>query len=720
MKAFPPFRLDPVNQCLWRGDTRIAIPPKVFAVLRHLVEHSGRLVTQDELLEAVWPDTYVQPEILRKYILELRKVLGDHPKDPLFIATFPKRGYQFVAQVHDEISASSTSSSSSGAKFGAGPEKVPVGRQAELQQLQGYLTAALEGQRRVICVTGEAGVGKTTLLDAFQDNAHRTGICVARGQCVEGFGGQEAYYPVLEALGQLIHEPGSERVVEVLASTAPTWLIQFPQLLKAGQREQLQREILGATRERMVRELCEALETLTAETPLVLILEDLHWVDASTLDLISVMARRRAAARLMLIGTYRPVDVLLRKSPLKALKQDLQIHRLCFEVTVERFSEQDVAAFFSAEFPGVKSNTELAGLIHRHSDGNPLFMSVLASELVERGVLVSANRAWSLTTPVDGIVLGVPETLQQLIEMQVEQLSETEQSILRVASAAGQRFSAWAVARMLEISTEAAEEALERFAQRQQFLRQSRGANVIGGTASGNYEFRHSVYSEALYRRIPLTQRSTLHRKLAREAEVRLGVSGVREFAAELALHFENGRDPEAAARYLLLAAQNAALRYAHRDAIVMLEHALKLLSEAPSPAGRELEIDVLERISDAHYALGEMERSARIDERTATLAGERGFKAAQAGALTRAARALAFLDPDDCVTVCERAVEISAALGDPLLEARTQMLAACWRVVNDGWTQKDADICAAARQNIRKLKGPGLTAYYEILYAHV
>src|ERR1700736_6336470 len=97
MKAFGAFRLDIVDQCLWRGETRLALTPKVFAVLCHLVEHAGRLVTQDELLEAIWPDTYVQPEILRKYILELRKVLGDDHRSPRFIETLPKRGYRFVA-----------------------------------------------------------------------------------------------------------------------------------------------------------------------------------------------------------------------------------------------------------------------------------------------------------------------------------------------------------------------------------------------------------------------------------------------------------------------------------------------------------------------------------------------------------------------------------------------------------------------------------------------
>ena len=283
MKAFGPFRLDTAEECLWRDDARITLPPKVFAVLRHLVGHPGRLVTQVELLEAIWPDTYVQPEILRKYILELRKVLGDDPKSPRYIETLPKRGYRFMAPV-EEVRLALAPAGMPG----------PVGRDHELASLDGHLRKALQGQRRLVLVTGEAGVGKSTLLDAFEQRlAGHEGMRIARGQCVEGFGGKEAYYPILDAFGQLIRGPGAEGTIQILASQAPTWLIQFPSLLKAEQRAALQREILGATRERMVREICEALELLTATDPLALVLEDLHWADPSTLDLISAVARRR-------------------------------------------------------------------------------------------------------------------------------------------------------------------------------------------------------------------------------------------------------------------------------------------------------------------------------------------------------------------------------------------------------------------------------------------
>src|ERR1700682_4297377 len=106
MKEFPPFRLDTVNQCLWRlrgteDAERISLTPKAFSLLGYLVEHPGRLVTQDELLNALWPDTFVQPEVLKSHIFDIRKALGDRPKNPQFIETLPRQGYQFIAAVRD-------------------------------------------------------------------------------------------------------------------------------------------------------------------------------------------------------------------------------------------------------------------------------------------------------------------------------------------------------------------------------------------------------------------------------------------------------------------------------------------------------------------------------------------------------------------------------------------------------------------------------------------
>ena len=464
MKHFHPFRLDTVNHCLWHGEKRASLTPKAFDVLRYLVEHSDRLVTQDELLNALWSETYVNPEVIKKYILEIRKVLGDNPEKPAFVETFPKRGYQFIAPISGELTTPSELSPQHATNI--------VGRETELSTLDGLLDKAVRGQRQVIFVTGEAGIGKTTLVDVFQSRARRIPkLRFARGQCVEGFGGKEAYYPFLEALGQCMRGTDGSALVETLAKRAPTWLAQFPSLLTREQRDALQREILGATRERMVREICEALEAITSETPLVLLLEDLHWADPSTLDLISALARQRGPARFVLLGTYRPVDVALSQSPLRGLKQDLLIHNLCREIALERLEETNVADYLAAEFPGSDLPAALARVIYRQSGGNSLFMAAIVQDMVKKGMIAREGGGWSVTASLEDFAPAVPDTLQQLLELQFDSLNSLEQRILRSASVIGERFSVPVLGSTLETELDQIEELCEALARKQQFIR---------------------------------------------------------------------------------------------------------------------------------------------------------------------------------------------------------------------------------------------------------
>jgi DNA-binding response OmpR family regulator len=401
-KDFPPFRLDMVNQCLWRlgdagEDERLVLKPKAFAILRYLVEHAGRLVTQDELLDAVWPDTHVNPEVLKRHIFDIRGLLGDDPRNPTYIETLARRGYQFIAAIRNAASAEPN------------PVEIPrrtriVGRDRALRDLQACLQKTLHGQRQIVFVTGEPGIGKTALVDEFlRHTAAGTPIRIARGQCVEGYGGKEAYYPVLEALGDLCRAPEGRPVVEILAAQAPAWLVQFPALMNRQQRETLPLEIQGAARQRMLREIVDALETITAEKPLILVLEDLNWVDGSTVDLISALARGRSTAKLMVIGTYRPEDVALSGHPLKAVKPDLVLHRLCQELALEPLREEDIAAYLAAETPDASVPKGLAGLLHRRSEGNPLCMVAALDHMTRRGFLSRADGGWRLNVPFEEI-----------------------------------------------------------------------------------------------------------------------------------------------------------------------------------------------------------------------------------------------------------------------------------------------------------------------------
>ena len=196
MKQFGCFQLDTRNECLWQNGARIGLTPKPFAVLRYLVENPQRLVTHDELLDKLWPETYVQPQVLRTYVQELRKLLGDSVESPRFIRTVPGRGYWFLAQVEESNGYAADTP-------GPQPARI-VGRRQEFEQLNEMLRHAIQGERQLVFITGETGIGKTALIDLFcRQGCSEDQVRIARGQCVEGFAGKEAYYPVIEALGQL-------------------------------------------------------------------------------------------------------------------------------------------------------------------------------------------------------------------------------------------------------------------------------------------------------------------------------------------------------------------------------------------------------------------------------------------------------------------------------------------------------------------------------------
>jgi predicted ATPase len=190
----------------------------------------------------------------------------------------------------------------------------------------------------------------------------------------------------------------------------------------------------------MVREICEALEATSTQTPLVICLEDLHWVDPSTLDFISALARRRGPAKLLLLATYRPAEVIISQSSLKALKPDLVLHDLSHEIALERLEESDVAEYLQVRFVNCTFPEGFATSIYRHSGGNALFMVTILQEMVKKGVIAQDQEKWTLTVALEDVEPSVPETLDQLIDAQFQQLSAVEQRILRTASVAGNAF----------------------------------------------------------------------------------------------------------------------------------------------------------------------------------------------------------------------------------------------------------------------------------------
>jgi predicted ATPase len=579
MKVFLPFRLDIVNQCLWHrreagDDERVLLAPKAFDVLRYLVEHAGRLVTHGELLQSLWPDTCVEPQAVKQHVFEVRRVLGDASKEPRFIETVPRRGYRFIAAVSDGRRFPNTTAP-------ARQRMEPlVGREWALEELRECLRKVMRDQRQIVFVTGEPGIGKTALVDEFQHlaAAEIDGLRIARGQCVEGFGGREPYYPMLEALSQLARGTAGQAFVQTLAAPAPTWLAQFPTLMSREHREVLQHEIVGSTRARMLREISEALEAITAETPLLLVFEDVQWADHATVDLISVLARRREPAKLLLVATKRVECIECDDHPLKIVKHELLMHGLCREIALAPLAETEVAEYLGAQTSGSDLPRELSAIVHRHSEGNPLFMVAALEHMTKRGLIDQGTGSWQLCVPLEEIDLEVPDNLGQMIEARVGRLSQEEQRVLEAASITGTIFSPSVNAAGTNLGPDAFEDLCETLSRRHGIVRPIGAQQFPDGTFSSRYEFVHALYGEVLYLRQAPGRRATLHRRIGERLE-KLFADRADEVAPELARHFEEGFDYVRAAKYQRLAAEAASRRDAHLETATRLQYALELLS---------------------------------------------------------------------------------------------------------------------------------------------
>jgi DNA-binding winged helix-turn-helix (wHTH) protein/predicted ATPase len=590
---FDPFCLDLANECLWEGTQAIKLRPKTFAVLDYLLGRPGQLVTKEEILNAVWPGIFVGEGVLKVAIRQIREALADDPKSPRFIETAHRRGYRFIGHITDsgprpadghEITRKKTVLDSPRRSV-EGAQGV-VGRDRALSQMKGWLERMLAGERQIVFVTGEAGIGKTAVADTFvQSIPSDRGIRIGRGQCLEQYGTSEAYLPFLEAIGRLCRE--QKQVIDVLRAHAPMWLLQMPSLLSVSDRDVLSRELSGATRERMLREMAEALDALAADRPLVLILEDLHWSDYSTLDLISFVARQRHPARLMLIGTYRTVELIVSGHPLKGVKQELLAKQQCQELPLEYLGEDAVTAYLSIRFPTNQFPAKLAQLIHERTEGNPLFMVNLVDYLVTEGLIGEYDTGWKLAVAIDKVSVGVPDSIKQMIDKQVDHLDPEEQRILEAASVAGAEFSTFALAAELGRDQASVETWCDQLARRRQFIQDCGVRLLPNGETISRYGFIHALYQNVLYERVPAARRVQLHRRLGDQAEAFYG-DRAGEIAAELAMHFERGRDYERATKYLQQAAVLAQRLYANEDAINLLSRGLALLEHLPPGAKRD------------------------------------------------------------------------------------------------------------------------------------
>jgi predicted ATPase len=612
--AFGPFHLDGPQGRLWQGEQVIPLRPHSLALLRYLVEHPGRLVTKAELRQHVWAGTHVTDTVLRVSVHEVRQALGDVAAAPRYLETVGRQGYRFL--------------------LGDAPEGPPpltpgplVGRQGDVEAVEQGFQRAAQGARQFVWLSGEAGIGKTTVVEMVLARLDpERGVRIARGQCAEHYGEGEPYLPLLEALGQLCRGPRYPDVVAVLRRYAPLWLGQLLGVLSEPELERLQRQVQGASAARMLRELAEALDVLTVEVPLVVVLEDLQWSDQSTVDALAYVAQRRGPARLLVLGTYRPVEMALRAHPLRGLVQELCGRGQAVERPLELLAAEAVTAYVTGRLGGPVA-APLAAFICERTEGNALFLVNIVEHLVQQGFVVQRAGTWTLRVGSEAQVASLPEGLRQLLVRRLEALPPAVRRVLEAASVVGKVFTVAAVAAGSQVPVEDVEAVCEGLAA-QQHLLDDAGLQVWpDGTSGGRYRFQHALYQQVLYEQIGTVRRRQLHRRIGERLEAGYGARAT-EIAAQLAAHFERGGAPAQAVCFAQQAADNAARRNAHHEAITALTQGLALLAslpESPERARHELTLQLtLGEILRTTQGLGSPE-VGEVYTRASTLAQQVG-----------------------------------------------------------------------------------------------
>ena len=572
---FAEFELDEANATLLRDGKPLALAPTPFALLCALARQPSTLLTKDALLDEVWGHQFVSESVLKTAVSDLRTALGDDPRLPRLIQTVPRRGYKFIATAI-AVGARSGPPLAQADTGGQEPSSF-VGRADAVARLGAAWERAYGGTRSLVWVTGEPGIGKTTLIEHFI--AGLRDVACARGQCVEHYGTGEPYLPVLEALADLCRRDNA--LPALLRAVAPTWLLQLPWLSTTQEREALRRELSGVGPERMLREMGELLDRYTGERPLLLVTEDLHWSDRSTLHLIDYIGRRRGGSRLMWLASFRLAEVVALDHPLNPLRHELRLHRLCEEIVLDPFSEREIADYVAAATPALAADVAFVRGLHERTDGVPLFVaSVMADLSVHTASSGDAAVARALLADV-----AVPENLAAIIDHYIARLGSDERALLSTAAICGMDFRAETIAEAIERDPAWVAETCEQLSRARVWVAAPHAAQPAGG-AERAYTFRHTLFRQVLYERTAAAARAQLHRKVGAALERERGRGGSVP-AAQLAMHFDRGREPMTALRYYAEAAEAALRGLSAEECMMLTERALGLLDSASAGAER-------------------------------------------------------------------------------------------------------------------------------------
>jgi serine/threonine protein kinase/predicted ATPase len=501
----------------------------------------------------------------------------------------------------------------------------PVGRESECSELRASFESVVSaGAGQLVCVTGEPGIGKTTVVEEFLNQSSTgfikagRGLFIARGRCSERLEGTGAYLPLLEAMEGLIRsQKGSarEEIDRLMERTAPAWRAQItphplaPEVAPSGSEKK------AASLEQMKRELKAFFQELSLRQPVVLFIDDLHWSDISTIDLLAFLVSKFDQLRMLIVTTYRPSELLLARSPFVQVMLDFQSRGLRREIALRFFSRNEIERYLAVEFPEHNFPGEFPDFIQEKTEGNPLFMADLVRYLRDREVIHREGGIWKLAEAIPDIGPELPESVRGMIRRKINQLDDGDLRLLTAASVQGQEIDSAVLSKVLDIDSGKVEERLQALDEIHAFVRFVGEHELPDKTLTLRYRFVHGLYQNTLYDSLRHTRRAALSETTA-AALLDFYKEKSHSIAADLALLFKAARKFSWASDYFLLAAQNAANVFAYQEAIELSRRgldSLKGLPDSPEQTNQEMRLQInlgMSLIAVKGYASPDVERA--------------------------------------------------------------------------------------------------------------
>ena len=558
---------------------------------RHPFLAGSQLGTLHALMwETPEPPSLLNPDVPRTLDQLIAEMLH---KDPRLRPGAGEVLYR-LAMVNDASVATALSSMT--VARGPRTSRTVVGRDLEMDALLHEFERAQQGHGRTVMLSAEAGFGKTTLLDAFMRLLEERGesVRVGRGRCSERLAGSEAYLPVLEILDSLQRSEQLGNISRVIRALAPSWYVQItPPSANDSSAARLAADTAGGSQERLKREIATLLDEISRLHPVVLCVDDVHWADPSTTDLLGYLARRIEDKSILLLVTARPSDLAQARHPFLSLKLDLVAHGMAREIQPGYLDESAIARYLLLQFPDHDFPRGFASVIHQRTEGHPLFVADLLRDLRRRQVLRQQDGRWIVAEDLASVEREIPESVRSLVQRKMDALDETDRRLLVTASVQGIDFDTAILSAALERTEEDVEDRLERLEREHALVRFVDEWEAPDRQLALRYRFAHHLYHNAFDQSLRATRRAALSRTIANLLIARIGDRPC-DGAADIALLLESAREPLRAAEYWNHAAQGAARLYAHEETARLALRGLALLEkESPSPQRVAAELDL-------------------------------------------------------------------------------------------------------------------------------